>query len=440
MPRNVHETSPRGHIARVTSNQAARESLALAEAQLRSEAAAAERGLSPQTVIAVVGAGAMGSTIATAAAAAGLEVVLIDRDPARLQAAGADISRWCASGAGRGTVEYTLDLARLSRCDVVIESIAEDAALKCELLMAVEGHVRPDTLIATNTSSLDIDQLAASMRHRGRFLGTHFFLPAHRIPVLELVRGADTTAKALLKAQAFAGRLSKLPVCVANAPGFVGNRLFDRLWQEAVLLVEEGALPEDVDSALENWGLALGPFATLDRIGLTLIDAVASRQQQVVPAVPAPSLVSALIKLGRTGVAAQGGWFNYEPGSRRGSPSREVQQLAERWSREQGWTRRPIQADEIVTRPVLAVIEESRNLLARGTANRSGDIDVLFTRAYGFPSWTGGPLGLAAALGPKALQDDAAQFPRRRDARSTFTSHRPAAFKSDIAIQEEGRS
>jgi 3-hydroxyacyl-CoA dehydrogenase len=411
MPQELRATSPRGRIAQAMPDKRAQDAMALAEAQLRSEAAAAnERDLAIPARIAVIGAGAMGSTIATAAAAAGLDVVLVDQDPARLRTAGADIRRWSANAAGGGTIEYTPELARISGCKLVIESIVEDAALKSRLLVAIESHVGPATLITTNTSSLDIDQLAASMRRRGRFLGTHFFLPAHRIPVLELVRGSATTPEAMQQARAFAGRLSKLPVCVGNAPGFVGNRLFDRLWQEAVLLVEEGALPEEVDSALEQWGLALGPFATLDRIGLALIDSVA-RRMQLASSAPVPSLVAALCKAGRTGVAARRGWFDYTPASRRGSPSSEVRQLVERWSREQGLTRRPIPVDEIVARPVLAVIEEARDLLARGIASRPGDIDVLFTRAYGFPAWSGGPLGLAAALGPEALREDAERFP-----------------------------
>ena len=417
MSRDRGATSLLGHIARAAPNEDAQAALALAEAQLRSEAAVANDADWPSSLgIAVVGAGAMGSTIAAAAVANGLDVMLVDRDPARLQTAGADISRWSAGAAGGGLIEYTTELARISRCNMVIESIVEDLAPKSALLTTIEGHVNPATLITTNTSALDIDQLAASLHHRGRFLGTHFFLPAHRIPVLELVRGSATTAEAMQRARAFAGRLAKMPVCVGNSPGFVGNRLFDRLWQEAVFLVEEGALPEDVESALEHWGLTLGPLATLDRIGLALIDSVATRQQHT-PAAPMPSLVAALCAAGRTGVAALRGWFDYTPDSRRGSPSSEVRQLVERWSRAQGQERRSIPVDEIVARPVLAVIEEARNLLARGVATRPGDIDVLFTRAYGFPSWSGGPLALAATLGPVALEDDAARFPHRRDAR-----------------------
>jgi 3-hydroxyacyl-CoA dehydrogenase len=426
MSRDRRVTSPRGHIARAAPNEDAQAALALAEARLRSEAAAASDACLPSSLcIAVVGAGAMGSTIAAAAVAKGLDVVLVDRDPARLQTAGTDISRWSAGAAGEVLIEYTTDLARISRCSVVIESIVEDVVHKSALLAIIEGHVSPVTLITTNTSSLDIDQLAASMRHPGRFLGTHFFLPAHRIPVLELVRGSATTAEAMQRARALAGRLAKLPVCVGNAPGFVGNRLFDRLWQEAVFLVEEGTLPEEVDSALEHWGLALGPFATLDRIGLALIDSVATRQPQT-PAAPMPSLVTALCAAGRTGVAARRGWFDYIPDSRRGSPSSEVRQLVELWSRAQGQERRSISVDEIAARPVLAVIEEARNLLARGIATRPGDIDVLFTRAYGFPSWSGGPLALAATLGAAALEDEAARFPHRRDARWSPATGRPS--------------
>jgi 3-hydroxyacyl-CoA dehydrogenase len=425
MSRDRWATSPRGHIAQAAPNQDAQAALALAEAQLRSEAAAAsDADLHSAPRIAVVGAGGMGSTIAAAAVAKGLDVVLVDRDPARLQTAGADISRWSAGAADGGLTEYTTDLARISHCNVVIESIVEDVAPKSALLTIIEGHVSPATLITTNTSSLDIDLLAASLRHRGRFLGTHFFLPAHRVPVLELVRGSATTAGAMRQARAFAGRLSKLPVCVGNAPGFVGNRLFDRLWQEAAFLVEEGALPEEVDCALENWGLALGPLATLDRIGLALIDSVATRQQQT-PAAPLPSLVTALCAAGRDGVAARRGWFDYTPDSRRGSPSSEVHQLVERWSRARGQERRSIPVDEIVARPILAVIEEARKLLARGIASLPGDIDVLFTRAYGFPSWSGGPLALAATLGTAALEDEAARFPHRRDARWSPTTDRP---------------
>jgi 3-hydroxyacyl-CoA dehydrogenase len=412
--------SPRGRIARATPDDTARQALALAEARLQSEATAAgERFPLTQARVAVVGAGAMGSTIAMAAAKAGLDVVLVDRDPARLRAAVADIDRWSERTTGAGSVEYTTDLARIRASKVVIESITEDAALKTELLVAIEDQLQPGTLITTNTSSLDIDQLAMPLRHRARFLGTHFFLPAHRIPVLEVVRGSDTTADAFDQALALAGRLAMMPVCVGNAPKFVGNRLFDCLWQEAVFLVEEGALPEEVDGALEQWGLALGPFATLDRIGLSLIDSVSTRQRQQTPRTsshgpsPGPSLVGVLCKAGRTGIAAHRGWFDYAPGSRRGVPSDDVRQLLERWSRELGRTRRTVSVDEIVARPVLAVIDEARGLLARGIARRPGDIDVLFTRAYGFPSWSGGPLALAATLGPEALREDAARFPHR---------------------------
>jgi len=333
----------------------------------------------------VVGAGTMGRTIALAGLEAGLDVVLVDNNPAQLQTARADLARWAAKAGLAAVPACSDDLVALAGASVVVESVFEDAAIKTGVLRAIEAVVDDHALITTNSSSLDIDRLAAALDRPDRFIGTHFFLPAHRTPVLEIVAGRASAPATSDRAQALALTLGKLPIRAGNCDGYVGNRLFDSFWQEAAFLVEEGAMPEAVDAALTGWGMALGPLATLDRIGNDLLAAVLTRRAAERPGIRQPAIVARLVAEGRVGVRAGRGWYDYPDGGRQGVPSARFDT-----------TGRAVAPEAIVARCVGAVIREGRALLAEGMAQSAGDIDVMFVRAYGFPMATGGPMYLAA--------------------------------------------
>lgn len=360
--------------------------LAAEEARLIAGARAAVARLGRRDCrLGVVGAGTMGRTIALAGLEAGLDVVLVDNNPAQLQAARADLARWATKAGLAAVPACSDDLVALAGASVVVESVFEDAAIKIGVLRAIEAVVDDHALITTNSSSLDIDRLAAALDRPDRFIGTHFFLPAHRTPVLEIVAGRASAPATSDRAQVLALMLGKLPIRAGNCDGYVGNRLFDSFWQEAAFLVEEGALPEAVDAALTGWGMALGPLATLDRIGNDLLAAVLARRAAERPGIRQPAIVARLVAEGRVGVRAGRGWYDYPDGGRQGVPSARFDT-----------TGRAVAPEAIVARCVGAVIREGRALLAEGMAQSAGDIDVMFVRAYGFPMATGGPMYLAA--------------------------------------------
>ena len=353
-------------------------------------------------VVGIVGAGTMGRTIAMAVRLAGLRAILIDRDEAQRRSADDAIKRWTAQAGLSDAVCCTDDLAELAAADIVIEAVFEDLTTKAEVLAAIDRHASAGALLATNSSSLDIDKLGAASRRAENFLGTHFFLPAHRTPILEIVAGKATSPNATARAMAFAARLGKLAVPAGNCDGYIGNRLFDRFYQEAMFLAEEGATVAAVDDALELWGMALGPFRTLDRIGNDLINGVCRRRASERPGIVLPDLVGVIHDAGRHGAACGRGWYDYAPNSRRGEPSSDVDALIDDFARKHGRKRRRIDAEEIIARCVLAVMLEGQILIAERIARSEGDIDVMFTHGYGFPASKGGPMFLARAIGASA--------------------------------------
>ena len=383
-------------------------------------------GLSKQTVPAlikhvfVVGAGTMGRGIAMACANAGLEVALRDSNQDALDAGMAAIRKTYESSIQRGRLTATAVTERLNRIQpqldyqgiqntgLVIEAVFEDLELKRSIFRELDTVLRADCILASNTSTLSIDELARETGRPDRVLGLHFFSPAHVMRLLEIVRGQATSAKALATALAVAKRLSKVGVVVGNCAGFVGNRLMFPYMYEAQFLLEEGATPEQVDGALQRFGMAMGIFEVEDMAGLDVAWRVRRELRQFsAPGQRKPLVADALCERGRFGQKSGKGWYTYEGDGKR-NPDPEVVELIR--SLATGIPQRQFTADEIAERTLYGLINEGARVLEEGHALRSSDIDVIYVNGYGFPAWRGGPMFYADSIGLNRIVERIGSF------------------------------
>ncbi|MBE2276794.1 MAG: enoyl-CoA hydratase/isomerase family protein [Rhodobacteraceae bacterium] len=362
----------------------------------------------------VVGGGNMGASIAYALAGAGIAVTVVERDPAGAGRAEENLRKLVDQGIGRGTLSATegaaiqerltsvVGYANLPPADLAIEAAFEDFVVKRAIFAELETVLPPETILATNTSYLDVNRLADSVAVPSRFLGLHFFSPAHIMKLLEIVNGDRTSDETLGAAFALARRLGKIPVLSGVCDGFIGNRILTRYRQAANLLLAEGALPNEVDAAMRGFGMAMGPYEAQDMSGLDI--AYANIKRQVPGAKPrhvplVERLVSDHQRLGRKTGA---GWYDYDAAGKAvvsGLVTGEIRKV----STEMGRTRRDFTADEIVEQITLAMIAEACAILEEGIAERPQDIDLVLVHGYGFPRWRGGLIHHADSLGVNAL-------------------------------------
>jgi 3-hydroxyacyl-CoA dehydrogenase len=301
-----------------------------------------------------------------------------------------------------GTTEY----AALADPELVIEAAFEDMALKKRIFARLEQTCRRGAVLATNTSSLDVNEIAASTKSPERVLGMHFFSPANVMRLIETVRGAGTSPAAVATAMAVARRINKVGVLVGVCDSFVGNRMYHAYTRQAGFLLEEGALPQQVDRAIRDFGLPMGPFATGDLAGLDVSYRIrkerAARLAKPETRRYSP-LADRIVELGRHGQKTGAGWFRYEKGDRTPLPDPEIEKLILARSQEMGVTRRAIDDREIVERCLYPLVNEGAKILQEGIAQRASDIDVIWLYGYGFPRWRGGPMFWADAIGPDKL-------------------------------------
>ncbi|MGH1356360.1 MAG: 3-hydroxyacyl-CoA dehydrogenase NAD-binding domain-containing protein [Thalassovita sp.] len=363
------------------------------------------------STVGVLGAGAMGRGIAMAFAQSGHLVTLVDPAAQALEAAQAHLQGLTNRALKKGKLDEDGAKAQMDRftfadaisafagCDLVVEAVPEIMSLKQKVMTEIEQAVSDDALITSNTSTLDVDAIASALAKPGRFLGTHFFIPAQVNPLLEVIPATDTDPATLALTMALALKLRKRAVIAANGDGFIGNRLFDRFHQEAMYLVEEGAFPQDVDDALEAWGMAIGPFRALDLVGNDIPWGV--RKQRAERANPPfqPRIGDALCEAGLYGQKTGRGWYLYDDATPRGRCYEDCRALIMRISRELNIQRRAVSNDEVVGRVITAVMIEAMAILAENRAARGSDIDVVYTTGYGFPAGVGGPMRLADELG-----------------------------------------
>ena len=364
----------------------------------------------------------MGRGIAMACANAGLTVALRDSSQEVLDAGMLAIRKNYDSSIQRGRLSRAMVAERLLRirpqgdyqdidsADLVIEAVFEDLELKRSIFRELDGVVKPDCMVASNTSTLSIDELARETERPDKVLGLHFFSPAQVMRLLEIVRGQATSSGVLAAALLFAKRLSKVGVVVGNCPGFVGNRLMFPYMYEAQFLLEEGARPEQVDHALRSFGMAMGIFEVEDMAGLDVAWRVRRELHQFsTPGQRKPLVADALCSRGRFGQKTGRGWYRYgEDG--KPSPDPEVLELIRTFSREAVIPQRQFTDNEIVERTLYGLINEAARVLEEGFALRASDIDVIYVNGYGFPGWRGGPLFYADSLGLRHVVERISSF------------------------------
>ena len=384
----------------------------------------------PVRHVAIIGAGTMGGGIAMACTNAGLQVSIADVSSDALESGLARVrSNYDVSvSRGRLTADAVNDrMARIRRArhlaesvasaDLVIEAAYEDLALKLEIFREVDRAAPAHAILATNTSTLDVDTIADVTSRPASVVGLHFFSPAHVMRLLEVVRGRRTSADVLATALAVSRDLRKLGVVVGNGPGFVGNRLMFPYMYEAQFLVEEGATPADVDRALTDFGMAMGMFAVDDMAGLD----VGWRVKRALghfrnPTERRPLVHDRLVEAGRLGQKRGKGWYRYDD-PRKPTPDPEVQTLIESVAVEAGIERRAVTPREIVERSIYALVNEGARTLQSGVATRASDIDVIYVNGYGFPAWRGGPMFYADRVGLPVVLERVTAFHREHGAR-----------------------
>ena len=357
----------------------------------------------------IIGSGTMGGGIAMCFANAGIPVHIIDQDEDNLKRGISVIEKNYDFMVGRGKltaeqkdmvfglVTSSLDYKDLADCDIVIEAVYENLELKHEIFKSLDEHVKDDAILASNTSGLDIDSIASVTNRPELVVGTHFFSPANIMRLLEVVRGEQTSNETLATIMAIGKKLKKAAVVSLNAPGFIGNRMLFRYTAQANMLLLEGALPHQVDQALESFGLNMGPFRMMDLVGLDL--GWRARKLGGKESPLHAKIGDELCEQNRFGQKSAAGYYNYSEGSRAPNPAPENEATYEKISSENGFTRRDISDEEIVDRCILALINEGADILSEGVAQRAADIDVVYINGYGFPIWRGGPMHHANAMG-----------------------------------------
>lgn len=349
------------------------------------------------TRIGVAGAGTMGAKIAAAFLGSGAEVVLYELAEAVRDRALAALSEQGESARKWGTLAVTADIEDLASCELVIDAVFEDMDVKRELLVALEDVVAPEAVLASNTSYLDLDELSAALRHPERFVGLHFFNPADRNQLLEVVRTAQTGSDALAVAAGVARGLGKTPILAGVADGFVANRVYADYRSQAEYLVEDGASPREVDDAMRALGLPIGPFAVADMSGLDI--AWARRKRLAADRNPEQRYVSiadTLCEQGRLGKKTGAGWYRYDEEHPRGADDPVVDAIISEARTSKGIEAQEVAAEAIQQRIICAMIVAAAGLVETGIAQRASDIDVALTAGFAFPAWLGGPLKYGA--------------------------------------------
>ncbi|WP_161865756.1 3-hydroxyacyl-CoA dehydrogenase [Pseudomonas yangonensis] len=399
--------------------------------------------VSPLRCAAVIGAGTMGRGIVISLANAGLQVLWLDNNPQMVEQGLAMAEETWAHNVAKGRIDEAEAAARRARthavesyaaladADLVIEAVYENLELKQRIFRELDAVMKPGAILASNTSALDIDAIAAVTARPEAVLGLHFFSPAHIMKLLEIVRGGKTAPAVLQAAQELGERMGKVAVVAGNCHGFIGNRMLHTYVREARMLLLEGAWPHQVDAALQGFGFAMGPFRMYDVVGIDLewrARELAGEGQDD----PAVQVDNRLCELGRFGQKSGKGYYLYAPGSRQAEHDPVVDGLVQMQSERLGFTRRDIGNEEILERCLLALVNEGAKILEENIAANSHDIDLVYLNGYGFPAERGGPMAWADGEGVAAIHRRLLQLTER------FGAHwQPAALIERLAAENK---
>jgi 3-hydroxyacyl-CoA dehydrogenase len=427
------------------------ESKALRHAFFAERAAGKVSGLTDKTPqrkissVAVIGAGTMGGGIAMSFANAGIPVTVVEAKQEALDRGMATIRRFYEGAAAKGkmkpedaakraqSITPSLEFAAIAKADLVIEAVFEEIAVKKAVFREIDKAAKKGAILATNTSTLDVDAIAAFTKRPGDVLGLHFFSPANIMKLLEVVRAKKSRPDVLATAMAVARKIGKTAVVAGVCDGFIGNRMINRYSQQALLLLEEGASPSQVDRALEKFGFAMGPFRMSDLAGNDISWHIRKRHYEERPKMRRMRIADRVCELGRFGQKSGLGWYRYEAGKRDAIPDPLIDQIIDEERKALKLTPRKIPDAEIVDRLVLALVNEGARLLDEGIAQRASDIDVVYLAGYGFPVQRGGPMFHASRVGLKQVVRRMKEFAANEHAEPAFW--KPAKLLAQLASQ-----
>jgi 3-hydroxyacyl-CoA dehydrogenase len=376
----------------------------------------------PVNSAAVIGAGTMGGGIAMNFANAGIPVLMKETDQAALDRGLNTIRKNYANSVQKGRftqqqmdermalIKPTLSYDGFESVDMVVEAVFEGMALKKQVFGDLDKICKKGAVLASNTSTLSIDEIASATSRPESVIGTHFFSPANVMRLLEIVRGKATSKEVIATCMQLSKKLAKVGVLVGNCRGFVGNRMFGPYRREAQFLIEEGGDIATVDKVMYDYGMAMGPLAVGDLAGLDVGWRIRKEFKHLEkPGVRQPLAEDRLCEMGRYGQKTGAGWYKYDE-NRRAIPDPVVEQNVRKWAAEAGIQQRAISKEEIVDRLIYALVNEGARILEEGYALRAVDIDIIYLTGYGFPAHRGGPMWYADTVGLKKVYDRISEF------------------------------
>ena len=404
----------------------------------------------PIKTAAVIGAGTMGGGIAMNFANAGIPVKVLELKQEALDKGLGTVRKNYENTMKKGKLTQekfdqrvglitgTTSYDDIKDADIVVEAVFEELGVKETVFKKLDEVMKPGAILASNTSTLDVDKIAAFTKRPQDVIGTHFFSPANVMKLLEIVRGAKTGKDVLATTMGLSKKLKKTGVVSGVCDGFIGNRMIEQYSRQAGFLLEEGALPEQVDKAVEKFGFAMGPFRMGDLAGNDIGWAIRKRRYVEKPHMTYSKTADLLCEMGRYGQKTGAGWYDYKPGNRTPIPNKEVNEMIVAESKRLGIERRKISDQEIVERLVFALVNEGAQILDEKIAQRASDIDMVYLTGYGFPIFRGGPMQYADQVGLQKVVATMAKFAKGPNAERQGNAWKPAPLLAKLAA--EGKS
>jgi 3-hydroxyacyl-CoA dehydrogenase len=399
------------HLIQTTESKALRHAFFAERVASKVPDVPADTPVRPIKSAAIIGAGTMGGGIAMNFLNAGIPVKLLETKQEALDKGIATIRKNYENTLKKGKLTQekldqrmgllssTLSYEEIGQADIVVEAVFEEIGVKEAVFRKLDEVMKPGAILATNTSTLDVDKIASFTKRPQDVIGTHFFSPANVMKLLEIVRGKETAKDVLATALALSKKLKKTGVVSGVCDGFIGNRMIEQYSRQAGFLLEEGALPEQIDKAAEKFGFAMGPFRMGDLAGNDIGWAIRKRRYVEKPEISYSKTADLLCEMGRYGQKTGAGWYDYKAGDRKAYPNEQVNAMIVQHSADLGITRRKISDQEIVERLVYALVNEGALILEEGIALRASDIDMVYLTGYGFPLYRGGPMFYADTVG-----------------------------------------